>query len=509
MWKIIIFVFICVSIPYLIGAYSGGEEHVFGGFFINISDGNSYLAKMRQGLEGNWNFVLPYTANPGDSAYIFLYYIFLGHVARILGWTLLFTFHLARLANTLILLVALFIFFGDLFPDQRMQNTAYTLSALGSGMGWIFQLFGMFTSDFWVAEAYPFLSAYANAHFPLGIAMLLLLINPSSMLRSGQEKDWLVSLKFLFTALLLSVIAPFYIPVVVVVRGGMFLWKYFQKEHTRTDFYRLLWIGIGSGPIILYYFWITMTHPVLSGWNEQNLTGSPPLGDLLISFSPGILLAVPGLYFAWKRRTIADRLLISWVLLGTILMYIPFGLQRRFISAFYIPVIGLAVLGLQQLAELFPVDIKRLYFPVLFLVLPTNVLIIFSAFFGVINKAPEIYLTNSEVKALSWINEEIRQNALFLTGPESGLYVPAFSHGRVIYGHPFETVDAEVHKELVTRFYSGTLTIEQMNDLVSGYNVDYIYWGPREEGLGTLEPQDEWQLVYSHDDVLIYKIQDG
>jgi hypothetical protein len=88
---------------------------------------------------------------------------------------------------------------------------------------------------------------------------------------------------------------------------------------------------------------------------------------------------------------------------------------------------------------------------------------------------------------LSWINEEIRQNALFLTGPESGLYVPAFSHGRVIYGHPFETVDAEVHKELVTRFYSGTLTIEQ----------------------GTLEPQDEWQLVYSHDDVLIYKIQDG
>ena len=47
---------------------------------------------------------------------------------------------------------------------------------LGSGLGWIAAFFQQSTSDLWVAEAYPFLSAYTNPHFPLAIALMLFLL---------------------------------------------------------------------------------------------------------------------------------------------------------------------------------------------------------------------------------------------------------------------------------------------------------------------------------------------
>jgi hypothetical protein len=57
-------------LPYAL-AYGVRGDWVFGGFLINPIDGNSYFAKMREGLRGDWLFTLPYTAEPGPGAFIF------------------------------------------------------------------------------------------------------------------------------------------------------------------------------------------------------------------------------------------------------------------------------------------------------------------------------------------------------------------------------------------------------------------------------------------------------
>ncbi|GAJ13644.1 unnamed protein product, partial [marine sediment metagenome] len=54
-WFLIIIIIIMVvvtSIPYIYAAGVSGSEYIFGGFLFNPIDGNSYLAKMRQGWEG-------------------------------------------------------------------------------------------------------------------------------------------------------------------------------------------------------------------------------------------------------------------------------------------------------------------------------------------------------------------------------------------------------------------------------------------------------------------------
>src|SRR5688572_29889563 len=85
------------ALPFVSAQASSDSAHEFGGFLLNPTDGFSYLAKMRQGYDGAWSFTLPYTAEPGQGAAINMYYLLLGHVARGLGWSLVLTFHAARL----------------------------------------------------------------------------------------------------------------------------------------------------------------------------------------------------------------------------------------------------------------------------------------------------------------------------------------------------------------------------------------------------------------------------
>ena len=162
-------VILLITIPYIYAFQEDSTEYAFGGFLINPTDGHSYLAKMQLGYQGGWKFVLPYTAESGEGAYLFLFYIGLGHLARIVNLPLLAVFHIARVIGAIFLLWVLKIYFRSVFKEPKMQTLGFSIAALGSGVGWLAVVFGSFTSDFWVAEAYPFLSKYTNPHFSLGL----------------------------------------------------------------------------------------------------------------------------------------------------------------------------------------------------------------------------------------------------------------------------------------------------------------------------------------------------
>ena len=128
---------IFITLPYLYAAQAGGRDYAFGGFLLNPMDGNTYLAKIYQGWRGDWRFTLPYTASPGEGAYLFLFYLFLGHLARFLGLPLLWVFHLARVLGALVLLLALRDFLRYSGLPTRWLGWAFALASLGSGMGWL------------------------------------------------------------------------------------------------------------------------------------------------------------------------------------------------------------------------------------------------------------------------------------------------------------------------------------------------------------------------------------
>jgi hypothetical protein len=496
--RIILAVVILTTMPYGIATLLGGPDYVFGGFLLNPIDGNSYLAKMYQGWKGAWQFSLPFTAETGNGSYIFLFYIALGHVARLIGFQVIWVFHLARLLASICLGISLNSFYQKHLPDKQMVQFAFPLAVFGAGLGWLALPFSYLTSDYWVAEAYPFLSAYANPHFPLSLALILWLFS---------LKEPLVSWRKIFVILLavfsLSMILPFGVILTIVVIGGKVVWDYFATHKFKWQLLSCLLIG--GMPVLVYQLALVYTDPLLHKWNAQNLTPSPPLWDFLVSFSPVLIAAGIGIKAAIKKNTESYRLLVTWAILGSLLIYIPIGLQRRFMLGLYIPLVALAIIGLYDLFGTSYRKIRRAKTFLFISSLPTVLIILVVGLFGAISHQESIYLTRGEIQALSWISHNTPQNALVLASPDMGLYVPAYTGRKVLYGHPFETVDADQRKSQVVSFFSGGWDDKKQVFLIDN-RVDYLFLGPRENSLSDIDLFDGVEEIYNVDGVSLYKV---
>ncbi len=425
------FAFISMQVlPFALAAGAADAQHEFAGFLLNPTDGFSYLAKMRQGFDGQWSFVLPYTAGPGEAAAINLYYLLLGHLARGLGWGLIFTFHVARVVGAVALCAALYRLIAATLP-VRLQVWAFGLALFGSGLGWVAVLFGGFTSDFWVAEAYPFLAGLANAHFPLGLALQFYVISPA---RAPRPAAWALA------SLALAVVYPFGWALAAAVLVGMVLLARLWRQPARGQGQQAACVLLPGLPYAAYALWVVYSHPVLAGWNAQNLTPAMPLWDFVVSFSPALLLALPGAYLAWKQRSIALGLLAVWLVASIVLLYAPFGLQRRLITGLYVPV---AVLAVYAAAHFFALRLRLVLTALVMLALPTNLFVLLGMAQAIQQQQPALYLQTDELAAYDWLDEQAAPGALVLAPERNGLHLPAFADVRVWYGHPFETVQAE------------------------------------------------------------------
>ena len=467
-----------VVLPYAFLAAAAGANHVFTGVWLNWPDGLTYLAKIQEGWRGAWRFTLPYTAHPGRGAYLFLFHLALGHVAHWSHLPLVVVYHGARLLGVFAMVGALRGLYTALFADAAprwLPRWALLWALLGGGLGWLALLVrpDYQTLDFWFADAYPFLGALTNAHFPWALAGLFWLLTPAS------RPLWAAALVGLGLALL----SPFgwSLAVLILFAEGVLQWARTARAHRSLPPRRAApwpqWaaLTLAGAPYALYTFWATHTDPVLRGWTAQNLTPLGPWWDLLIAFSPALPLAVLGAL----RPHPARRRLLLWAGVSLGLAVLPLGLQRRFLLGWYVPLVGLAVLGLSR----WPAG-RRYTLLAWAFSLPTLLLL----FAGVVSTAQRHlrgpYLPRDEAQAMDWLAVHTPPEALVLAAPHTGPFIPALAGRRVLYGHPMETVDAVRWRELSAAFFAGCLDEAYAHRLLREQGVDFIYYGPEEQALG-------------------------
>jgi hypothetical protein len=506
------------QLPYLYAAISAGSQYKFIGFLINPLDGLSYLAKMHQGWLGTWRFRLPYSADPGQGAYLFLFYIFLGHLARWTHLSILLTYHLARFLGSIFMLWALYRFFGKVFSDSSMRRTAFALAVLGSGIGWLAVPFGAVTSDFWVAEAYPFLSAFSTPHFAIGLGLLLELLAPLAESVKGALPHSLWRLAgVILLAFLLGILSPFGVVIAIVVCAGMVArfaighWEQVRREIgtllRAPEFIRLIWIGVGGGPWLLYDYWVVNHDPVLYGWNAQNLTPSPAIWDLILALSPALLLAIFGFMDILRKDNRGLHLLVIWSGLGLVLLYLPVGLQRRFLMGIFVPISGLAAVGLFLWSQRSRRSQAFLTAFTLLVSMPTLAIIFLGALQVIQQRDANFYLSKGEDQALQWLDVHTPPGALVVASPQTGALIPAFTGRRVIYGHPFETVNALQEEANLENFFqadSHAWDAHQAMLFLLQRQADYVWVGPRERQLGGLPAGLNLSPAYSQDGIDVY-----
>ena len=62
-----------------------------------------------------------------------------------------------------------------------------------------------------------------------------------------------------------------------------------------------------------------------------------------------------------------------------------------------------------------------------------------------------------------------------LANEENGLIIPALARFKVVYGHPFESMNAEETRIIVNDFWTNELSDEKSRNFLAANHVDYIF----------------------------------
>src|SRR6059058_1503767 len=130
---------VITAIPYVAAYVSQPPGHVFVGFFYLWDDATTYMAKMREGWEGSWAWQNRYTTESSPTAYLFMFWIVLGHIAALTSLPLIVVFHLARVAAAFALMGAVWLFVRHFIKDRSARRFALLFCAIGLGMGYVIQ----------------------------------------------------------------------------------------------------------------------------------------------------------------------------------------------------------------------------------------------------------------------------------------------------------------------------------------------------------------------------------
>ncbi|HTP11570.1 MAG TPA: hypothetical protein VMP08_25125, partial [Anaerolineae bacterium] len=425
-------------------------------------------------------------------------------------------YHLARLLGGFALLWMIYQLIARVVNAIDVRRRAWWIVALSSGVGWLAAVLGHGeTSDLTIPESNTFYSLVANAHFALaaaimiGMMILVLEMHSFSMRR-------ILALSAL--SLVLATIQPFAPIAVYAILGVTLLviwWRNTRASGTNerggalsqkaSGFPRYATVaafiaGLITAPWLWYLYSATQADALLRAWSQQNQTPSPPPLDYVLGYGLLWIFAFFGAWQAWRRKSTWDILLLVWLLVTLPLLYAPFPLQRRLSLGLHVPIGILAALGLTE--------IVRATWPrraLIGVTLLTSVFIEIVLMNGAATHNSSIYLSLDEAAALSWLQHNAPADAVVLASPEMGGFVPAFSGQRVVYGHPYETVDAQRRKQLVTDFFAGT--IDRLK-LLRDNDVAYIFVGPRERKLGAIDMGGlPVEAVFTAGDVVVYRVE--
>ena len=469
---------VVTAVPYVYAYAIQPPGHVFMGFFFLGDDANTYLAKMRQGWEGAWAWENRYTTEPSPAAYLFLFWIFLGHIAALLNLPLIVVFHLARIAAAFALMGAAWFFTGHFIEDRSARRFAFFFCAVGLGMGYVIQaagqpvIFGHQTDtlDWRMPELTAFYSVLALPHFAwsgvfaaLGVGLTLKAIQRQSLrLAVVGGAAWLGQASIH--------------PQMPILMGGAVAIALVLRPAPRRSWVAAALAFAIPAPYILYSYFAFIGNPEVQRWTFHSKNALPPETiSLFFAIAPQLLLALTGVPGALRRRSREDLFLLAWLLLIAAILYLPNpagDLRRRFLDGIYLPLDVLAARGMYELI------LPRLRSARARALIPFSYVAFAAIGSAFLVLAPlavaaqgQYTVTTAEYDGLTWLGTEPKGRVLSMPGV--GLYVPAYSPDTVYVGHYDETFDYLNKTQIALNVLTGKSDLQQF---IEDNRIRYVVW---------------------------------
>jgi len=501
-----LFLALVTAAPYVYGYLAQPHGQVFLGFFYLGDDANTYLAKMRQGFEGAWSWQNRYTTEESPAAYLFMFWLLLGHVAAIAGLPLIVVFHLARVAAAVALMAAAWLCITHFIQDRGARLFAFFFLAFGLGMGYVIQALGhpvVFgnptdTLDWRMPELTAFYSILALPHFAwsgvfaaLGIPLTLKAIE-----RGDVRLGALAGLAWLGQA-------SIHPQMPILMGGATAAAMLLRRPSTRQGWVAGALAFAIPAPYILYAYFAFIGNPEVQRWTFHSKNALPPEGfSFLFAIAPQLLLAVVGIPGALRRRSREDLFLIAWLVLLAAILYLPNpagDLRRRFLDALYIPLVILAARGMFEviLPRFRSARARRLipFSYVAFAAIGSAFLVLAPM---LVATQPQYVMSRPYYGGLTWLGDQPQGRVLSMPG--IGLYVPAYSPDTVYVGHYDETFDYYTKTQTALDVLTGKSDIEAFDQ---ENHIRYVIWT---SDLKTPPPAALGPPAYDTPDFKIWKL---
>ncbi len=493
------------AVPYVYAYLVQPPGHVFVGFFYLGDDASTYIAKMRLGLEGSWAWQNRYTTEPNPTAYLFMFWIILGHLAAVTDLPLIVVFHLARVAAAFALMAAAWLFITHFIGDRGARRFAFFLCALGLGMGYVIQAFGhpvIFgnqtdTLDWRMPELTAFYSVLALPHFAwsgvfaaAGVALTLKAIDRGSLVLG-----LLAGLCWLGQASIH--------PQMPILMGGATGVALLLRPATPRGWIAFALAFAVPAPYILYSYLAFVGNPEVQRWTFHSKNALPPETiSLFFAIAPQLLLALVGIPGALRRRTREDLFLVAWLVLLAAILYLPNpagDLRRRFLDGLYLPLVVLGARGMYDaiLPRIRSVRARGLipFSYVAFAAVGSAFLVLAPL---AVATDSQYTFTQAQYDGLSWLGSQPQGRVLSMPG--IGLYVPAYSSDTVYVGHYDETFDYAQKTQTALAVLTGK---QDMVAFVRANYIRYVVWTAE---LGTVPPQQLGPPGYNTPTVKIWRL---
>ena len=496
---------IITAIPYAYAYAAQPSGHVLMGFFYLGDDADTYLAKMRQGWEGAWAWQNRYTTEASPTAYLFMFWIVLGHIAWLLHLPLILAFHLARAGAAFALMAAAWLLISYFIQDRSARRFAFFFLAIGLGFGYLIWaigqpvLFGNQTEalDMRMPELTAFYSILALPHFAwsgvfaaLGIVLTLKAIERGSL--------WLGVLAGLAWLGQASIH-----PQMPILMGGATAVALLVRPASPKGWIAAALAFAIPAPYILYSYLAFVGNPEVQRWTFHSKNALPPETiSLIFALAPQLFLALVGLPGAIRRRTREDVFIVAWLVLLAVILYLPNpagDLRRRFLDGIYIALVVLGARGMYDviLPRLRSARARALipFTYVAFAAVGSAFLVLAPLAVGA---SPQYTVSTMEYDGLNWLGANPTGRVLCMPG--IGLYVPAYSSDTVFVGHYDESFDYVNKTRIAYDVLAGNSDIEKF---IQDNHIRYVVWNAE---LGAPPPPELGPPAYDTATIKIWKI---
>jgi len=278
------------------------------------------------------------------------------------------------------------------------------------------------------------------------------------------------------------------------------VWRTFQHKHINMrDIRWLLVLTVPALPLAAYYFAIVTYNSAAAEWNQQNITLSPSLPILILGLGVPLLIALPGIWRSIRRfEPDGDQFMLVWLLAMLVVMYLPTNTQRRFAVGMMLPIAYFATRALEGFW--FNYFNRRWRYRLMIAVIPTMTFSYILILMGNLTVTSGPFLERDYAAAFQWLKEQGQPNEVILAAPDVSVWVPGWTGDRVVYGHPFETLDANEKEVQVQNWFNGT----DCGQIVEQYSVRYVIVGPQEQAIGNTTCTNALYQVFNYGTVTVY-----